>query len=479
MGLFYCYRSKKESISKDISKLPNFSPELCGSSDKLHNPRKKSKALSKDENIRVLNLNKDNRIDNLNSRSNSIPIQKKAKLEDFSIIRLIGIGSYGKVYVASKKRTNKLYAIKVLNKEFINNKNQKNNIITERNILLKLNHTFIMKLDYAFQTKESLYFITQFMHGGELNYHLYKEKNSYFNEEKARFYAAEIIIGLNYLHENNCIYRDLKPENVLIDKNGHIKLTDFGLSKICEDFPCKTKTLCGTPEYLAPEILFENEYGIEVDWWSLGVIIYEMISGYLPFRIISGEKITKNVYKKKIKMFNHFSRSAKDLIKKLLELNPKKRLGFKQIIKHPFFKGIKWDKIEKKEVEPPFVPDLNEKNNSFKYFENENDLNKEFIEHEKMEKYNKSENDEFYKNVNIFNNENAANNSFISNISNNCEYFLNQINDNDDNLNDYKNSDLNNRKIKNKNDIYEYENYNYYPGFSFSTSDEDENSLNF
>jgi protein-serine/threonine kinase len=205
--------------------------------------------------------------------------------------------------------------VKILDKEKINNKTQKNNIITERAILANLNHPFIMKLNYAFQTEKSLYFITKFMHGGELNYHIYKEKNSFFTEEKAKFYAAEIIRALNYLHQNNCIYRDLKPENVLIDKNGHIKLTDFGLAKLCEDFPCKTKTLCGTPEYLAPEILFEKDYGIEVDWWSLGVIIYEMISGYLPFKILPDEKITKNVYKKKIKIFSHFSCFAKDLIK--------------------------------------------------------------------------------------------------------------------------------------------------------------------
>ena len=152
-----------------------------------------------------------------------------------------------------------------------------------------------MKLNYAFQTKQSLYFITNFMHGGELNYHIYKEENNYFSEEKTKFYAAEIILGLDYLHKNNCIYRDLKPENVLIDKNGHIKLTDFGLSKLCEEFPCKTNSLCGTPEYLAPEILFEKDYGIEVDWWSLGVHIYEMLSRYLPFRIMPDEKITKNV----------------------------------------------------------------------------------------------------------------------------------------------------------------------------------------
>ena len=423
---------------------------------------------------------------------------KKVKLEDFEFIRLIGIGSYGKIYVASKKSSKKLYAIKILNKKNIYNPNERQNIRTERTVLAKLNHPFIMKLYYAFQTKRSLYFITQFMHGGELNYHIYKEPNNYFTEEKAKFYAAEIILAINYLHVNNCIYRDLKPENVLIDKNGHIKLIDFGLSKICEGYPCKTNTLCGTPEYLAPEVLFENEYGIEVDWWSLGVIIYEMLSGYLPFKIIAGEKISKNIYKKKIKIFKHFSKNAENLIKKLLEYNPKKRITFPEIIKHPFFKGINWDKIEKLETNPPFIPDVNE-NNLFEYFDNEKDLYDEYVAHEKRNKtLDNGDNmvlgkDSLFE-VNYKKNNFLANSEFndidggennesiLFNKSNECKYDIlnnyqdgeNFNNENEENeLDNYRISDLNgnmfNRNLNREN------NDNYFPGFSFSTSSEEEN----
>ena len=500
MGLFFCYECKREKLSLDDSNYTNSSIKLMCSSNTTLQKIQKSNTFSEKGNSTSVDSKKNNNKYKYFQRCKTPPLgktkKKKVKLEDFDIIRLIGIGTYGKVYVASKDSKDKLYAIKVLNKSKINTKILKRNINTERTLLANINHPFIMKLNYAFQTKQSLYFITKFMHGGELNYHIYNEKNNYFSEEKTKFYAAEIILGLQHLHQNNCIYRDLKPENVLIDKNGHIKLTDFGLSKLCEGFPCKGNSLCGTPEYLAPEILFEKNYGIEVDWWSLGVIIYEMLSGYLPFRIISDEKITKNVYKKKIKIFNHFSNSSKDLVKKLLEYNPRKRLGFQQILVHPFFKGIDWDKLERKELAPPFIPEI-EENNIFKYFNTENELNAELNTHEKKNKmFYRSENEGSNKN-NLFDIEYNNSNNIINTDSNkideegnlilnkcdNCKYFFNQFveddnnneNDNEEELNNYKSSDLNFRKID---ENLNFNNINYYPGFSFSTLNEDENKIN-
>ena len=433
------------------------------------------------------------------SKKNHKHSHKKVKLEDFEFIRLIGIGTYGKIYVASKKSSNKLYAIKILNKKNVHNKFELQNIKTERTVLAKLNHPFIQKLYYAFQTKGNLYFITQFMHGGELNYHIYKEPNNYFSEEKARFYASEIILAINYLHKNNCIYRDLKPENVLIDITGHIKLIDLGLSKLCEGYPCKTRTLCGTPEYLAPEVLFEKEYGIEVDWWSLGVILYEMLSGYLPFKIIPSEKMTKNIYKKRIKMFKHFSKNAENLIKRLLEYNPKKRITFDGIIKHPFFKGTNWDKIEKLETNPPFIPEISD-DNLFQYFDSEKDLYDEYAAHEKGNRtLNNNDNNILISKDSLFDldsqkdnlrlnseyNEQDINNnsSLLINNDNDCKYVinLNNENNNDNNINEdeefnnYRISDLNNRNLIGNANRLNID--NYYPGFSFSTSDEEENKV--
>ena len=496
MGLFFCYESKREDISESFSNFTNCSTNfLYSSKNLLQNIEKEKRRM---ENLKHKKVEKNKNYLRCNSSPTREIKQKQVKLEDFNLIRLIGVGSYGKVYVASKNSSKILYAIKVLNKKKIDTKNLRKSINTERTLLSNLNHPFIMKLNYAFQTKQSLYFITNFMHGGELNYHIYKEKNNYFSEEKTKFYAAEIILGLDYLHKNNCIYRDLKPENVLIDKNGHIKLTDFGLSKLCEEFPCKTNSLCGTPEYLAPEILFEKDYGIEVDWWSLGVLIYEMLSGYLPFRIMPDEKITKNVYKKKIKIFNHFSYAAKDLVRKLLEYNPKKRIRFEQIIKHPFFKDINWNKIEKKEIEPPFLPAIDQRN-IFKYFNTENEINEVFNEHEKKFKIlNRSENPEYYTN-NIFDLENCNDNNiiytgsndaenekerFILNKYKNCKYFYNKNSAidnfyNNEGLNNYIESDLNFGLKKEDTTNFDENNKNYFPGFSFSTLDGDEDENKF
>ena len=209
------------------------------------------------------------------------------------------------------------------------------------------------------------------MQGGEMFFHLHKEKR--FSNDKTRFYIVEIILAIEFLHKNKMLYRDLKPENIMIDSNGHIKLTDFGLSKMIKKPKEKAFTICGTPQYLAPEILSDDGYDDSVDWWSLGCVMYEMLVGKAPFKIPKGSYLSADLYKKKVVMPDFISLDAKDLISLLLIPNPKKRLGYgpdgsKKIKEHPFFEGINWDDAWNRKLTPPFIPDLNGETD-LKYFD--------------------------------------------------------------------------------------------------------------
>ena len=258
-----------------------------------------------------------------------------------------------------KKSSGQYFAIKILNKETIERRNQQFHTKSERNIMAKMDTPFIVKLHYAFQTPEKLYLVMEFVPGGELFYHLRKAKR--FNEEQTVFYAAEIILALEFLHKNNIIYRDLKPENVLLDADGHIKLTDFGVSKEGVIFNNeKTYTFCGTPEYLAPEIIKGDGHGKEVDWWSLGIMIYEMLNGRVPFVSRNRQEVLKSILQKRIEMKPFFSPEARSLLRKLLCVNPQKRLGAsrdaEEIKSDPFFRSINWAELAQKKVQPPFSP---------------------------------------------------------------------------------------------------------------------------
>jgi len=285
--------------------------------------------------------------------------------DNFNILMLLGRGSFGKVVLAKKKDNKKLYALKILNKSKVKLQNQIDHTLSERAILEKIDHPFIVKLKYAFQTPEKLCFVTEYMPGGELFYHL--RKNKFFNEDKARFYIAEIILGIEYLHKLNCIYRDLKPENILLDREGHIRLTDFGLSKITisiQDEGHIAYTICGTPEYLAPEILEGKGYTKSVDWWSLGALLYEMLVGYSPFKAKTKDKrIDIKLYKAPVDYKNYLSIEAKALISELLKIDQFTRLGSGKsdaddIKSHAFFRGLDWNEVELKKIKPPFVPKI-------------------------------------------------------------------------------------------------------------------------
>lgn len=208
--------------------------------------------------------------------------KRTISLEAFHIIKVVGKGSFGKVFLVRHKATRQLYAMKVLKKDHIIKKNQVEHTKTERSVLSYIHHPYIVGLNMAFQTSDRLFFILDYCSGGELFFHLGKVGR--FPEDRAKLYAAEITLALEYIHKKGIIYRDLKPENVLLDNDGNVRLTDFGLSKEgVSDHSSGANSFCGTPEYIAPEVLLRQGHGRAVDWWSLGALLFEMICGLPPF----------------------------------------------------------------------------------------------------------------------------------------------------------------------------------------------------
>jgi len=228
----------------------------------------------------------------------------------------------------------------------------------EKSILQKLECPFLVKLHYTFQTTSKLYFILDYVNGGELFFHLQNQKK--FDPERVKFYCAEIVLGLKYLHEKGILYRDLKPENVLLTSEGHICMTDFGISKeglkAADD---RTATFCGTPEYLAPEVLEGTEYGKAVDWWSFGTLMYEMLTGLPPFYSQDVQVMYQKIMTAKLTIPENISPNAASLLKQLLERDPEKRLQEpKEIMAHPYFESIDWEKLNAKQITPPYVPQV-------------------------------------------------------------------------------------------------------------------------
>ncbi|KAG0668629.1 Serine/threonine-protein kinase [Maudiozyma exigua] len=284
--------------------------------------------------------------------------------QDFEVLRLLGKGTFGQVYQVKKKDTKRIYAMKILSKKVIVKKNEIAHTIGERNILVTTATNaspFIIGLKFSFQTPADLYLVTDYMSGGELFWHLQKEGR--FSEDRAKFYIAELILALEYLHDNDIVYRDLKPENILLDANGNIALCDFGLSKA--DLKDRTNTFCGTTEYLAPELLLdETGYTKMVDFWSLGVLIFEMCCGWSPFFAEDNQKMYQKIAFGKVKFPRDvLSPEGRSFVKGLLNRNPRHRLGAvddgRELRAHPFFNDIDWEALKQKKIAPPFKPHLN------------------------------------------------------------------------------------------------------------------------
>lgn len=286
---------------------------------------------------------------------------KSLKIEDFELLKVVGKGSFGKVMQVMKKDTHRIYACKTIRKAHIISRSEVAHTLAERSVLAQINNPFIVPLKFSFQSPEKLYLVLAFVNGGELFHHLQKEQR--FDINRSRFYTAELLCALECLHGFNVIYRDLKPENILLDYTGHIALCDFGLCKLDMKDDDRTNTFCGTPEYLAPELLQGQGYQKVVDWWTLGVLLYEMLTGLPPFY----DENTNEMYRKILTEPLHFPGpelvppAAKDLLIRLLDRNPNRRLGANgsaEIKAHQFFHSIDWKKLLQRRYEPTFKPSV-------------------------------------------------------------------------------------------------------------------------
>nr|XP_042904910.1 cAMP-dependent protein kinase catalytic subunit alpha-like [Parasteatoda tepidariorum] len=275
---------------------------------------------------------------------------------DFDRIKTLGIGSFGHVILAQRKSSENYFAIKILDKEKIVKMKQIEHVFDEKNILHAVSFPFIVKLDLCFKDNTNLYMVLEFVPGGEMFSRL--RRVGHFSEADSRFYAAQIVLIFEYLHHLGLIHRDLKPENLLIDQQGYVKITDFGFAKQVKG---RTWTFCGTPEYVAPEIILFKGHNKAADWWAFGVLVYEMTAGHSPFCAIDPMDTYKKIVAGKVGFPSHFTSDLKDLMTNLLQVDLTKRYGnlkngVNDIKNHKWFSTTDWTMIFQKKVEAPFIP---------------------------------------------------------------------------------------------------------------------------
>ncbi|CAD8052820.1 unnamed protein product [Paramecium sonneborni] len=300
---------------------------------------------------------------NLVGSSNALGVQKakcQVNRDDFIKVDKLGYGAFGVVYKVKQKTTNKIYAMKQIEKEKIFKNKLQSNTVLERNVLKQSKHPFIVRLKYAFQTNSHIYFVMEYIAGGEF-YKILSQVKTGLPENVVKFVAAEVVLALEYLNTKlKVIYRDLKPENLLLTTTGHVKLTDFGLATMRRENGEKSYTVAGTAEYLAPEIVNKSGHSYEVDIWTLGILIYEMINGFTPFRDSNNDfkMISQRIIENQPIYPEKMSLQSIDLIKQILKSNPQERLGVKgdgyaDLKKHQFFHDIFWDQLSNLKVTSP------------------------------------------------------------------------------------------------------------------------------
>ncbi|GAA28814.1 cAMP-dependent protein kinase catalytic subunit alpha [Clonorchis sinensis] len=284
------------------------------------------------------------------------PSQNTAALDHFERLKTLGTGSFGRVMLVRHKVDQKYYAMKILEKQKVVKLKQVEHTMNEKTILQAINFPFVVGMAYSFKDNTNLYMVLDFVSGGEM--FSYLRRVGKFSEEDACFYASQVVLAFEYLHSFDLVYRDLKPENLLIDSAGYLKVTDLGFAKRISG---RTWTLCGTPEYLAPEIILSKGYNKAVDWWALGILIYEMTCGYPPFFADQPIQIYEKIVAGKVRFPGHVSSDLKNLLKQLLQTDLTKRFGnlkngVNDIKCHKWFTPINWVVIYRKEATAPFIP---------------------------------------------------------------------------------------------------------------------------
>jgi serine/threonine protein kinase len=273
----------------------------------------------------------------------------------FEVLQVLGKGSFGEVFLVQKRDSKMLYAMKVLRKDKIMGQNLIKYAKTERNVLSYVKHPFIVSLNYAFQTPEKLFLILDYCPGGDLGFQINREKK--FDEFRARIYVCEVLLALEELHKRDIIFRDLKPDNIVLDEEGHAMLTDFGLSKEGVYDNSMARSFCGSVAYLAPEMIKRQGHGKAVDWYLLGVLLYEMLTGTPPYFNPNREQLYQNIQTGKLKLPSCLAAETKSLLKELMQRDQTKRLGARrdaeEVKEHRYFAGINWDSVLRRELKPP------------------------------------------------------------------------------------------------------------------------------